>query len=238
MTCPGGKACTHGDAALRHDASASRWESKCKGKVCCLKCDKATRSWSPCERMCAAAQKRRSEANAKEKAANEKRAEKELRKNYARLRATCERMVRAADAAGLDDKVRANDGYSGGGGHEVGLLRRYARGEWNEGERPYFYDFELEKCSTLAKCAQTLHCTTDYLLGLTEELTPQPITAFVDGAKLPPRDGEYYCRFDGCGTSLYVIACWDGALKRWKFKNSGCEIEAMCLGWYPLPKKS
>ena len=237
MTCPGGKACTHGDAALRHDASASSWERKCKGEVCCLNCDAATRSWSPCERMCAAAQKRRSKANAKEKAANEKRAEKELQKNYARLRATCERMVRAADAAGLDDKVRANDGYMSGAGHEIGLLRRYARGEWKENEKPYFCDFELEKCSTLAKCAQTLHCTTDYLLGLTEELTPQPSAAFVDGNKLPPRSGEYYCRFDCQGATIYSVAHWDSVLKRWAFGSNGAEIEARCLGWYPLPEK-
>ena len=99
MTCPDGKSCTHGDAALRHDASASAWEKTCKGEKCCLECDMATRNWDPCDRMCSAAQKRRSEKNAKEKEKQQREAEKKLKKNYAKLQATCARMVRAADAA-------------------------------------------------------------------------------------------------------------------------------------------
>lgn len=241
MTCPDGKPCTHGDAALRHDASGSSWETKCKAERCCLKCDAATRDWSPCDRMCAAAQKRRTEKNAKEKAKLAAESEKQLKRNFAELQATCARMVRAADAAGLSDKVKANDGCMSGGGHEIGLLRRYARGDFKPDEKPYFYDFKLEKCSTLAKCAQTLHCTTDYLLGLTDELTPTARTeagtlAFVDGRETPPRLGEYYCRFDCKGTQLYSVAQWNDALEQWNFSN-GVKIEAVCLGWYPLPKK-
>lgn len=189
MTCPDGKSCTHGDAALRHDASASAWEKTCKGEKCCLECDMATRNWDPCDRMCSAAQKRRSEKNAKEKEKQQREAEKQLKKNYAKLQATCARMVRAADAAGLDDKVKACDGYMSGDGHTIGLLRRYARGEFKPDERIYFYDFELEKCSTIGKCAKVLHCTTDYLLGLTEELTP---TKTASSPEWSPLDAEHW----------------------------------------------
>lgn len=242
MTCPGGKPCTHGDAALRHDACGNSWETKCKAKVCCLKCGQATESYSPCDRMCTAAQKRRAEKNAKEKAKAAAEKEKKLNQNFAELQATCVRMVRAADAAGLSDKAKANDGYMSGGGHEIRLLRRYARGEFKPDETPYFYDFKLEKCSTLVKCAQTLHCTTDYLLGLTDELTPTAKLeagdlAFADGREMPPRSGEYYCRFDCAGTQLYSVAYWDGMLERWMFGENGAKIEAECLGWYPLPEK-
>ena len=242
MTCPGGKPCTHGDAALRHDACGSAWEKKCKATVCCLKCDQATTSYSPCDRMCAAAQKRRTEKNAKEKAKQNAEQEKHLKQEFAELQATCARMVRAADAVGLADETRANDGYMSDGGHTIGLLRRYARGEFKPDEEPYFYDFELEKCSTLAKCAQTLHCTTDYLLGLTDELTPTAkpevgTPTFVNGRETPPRSGEYYCRFDCAGTQLYSVAYWDGVLERWAFNKNGAKIEAECIGWYPLPPK-
>lgn len=249
MTCPSGKACTHGDAALRRDACASIWESKCKGEKCCLECSRSQESYSPCERMCSAAKKRREEKNKTEKAKETAEREKKLEKNFKELQATCARMVRAADAAGLDDKVRAHDGYYGDGGHEIGLLRRYARGEFNDGENPYFLNFDLTKCSTLAECARTLHCSTDYLLGLTDELSPaaaQPTEvkmpeewvhlSFVDAHEKPPRSGEYYCGMDCEGVEMYDVLEWNEASGKWTFSR-GIEVGADVFCWFPLPKR-
>lgn len=250
MTCPDGKPCTHGDAALRHDASASAWERTCKGEKCCLECDLATRNWSPCDRMCAAAQKHRSEKNAKEKEKQQREAEKELKKNYAKLQDTCARMVRAADAAGLDDKVKAYDGYTGGDGHTIGLLRRYARGEFKPDEHIYFYDFELEKCPTIGKCAKVLHCTTDYLLGLTEELAP---TKAVSSPEWSPLDAEHWPEEGalvvlsyptGLGGSAYLTArCSGSASDQYPFISTDAGIsvqdivECKCDSWLLISER-
>lgn len=244
LTCPGGKPCHHGDGFLRHDLAASSWIPLCKGETCCLDCPQATRDYDVCGRMCAAAKARRAEKNAKEKTSAEDKKRREEERLMRELRLTCARMVRAADAAGLGDDVFAQDGYSGAGGHRIGLLRRYARGEFKPNEKPYWYDFKLEKCGTLAKCAQTLHCSTDYLLGLTDDLNPAPSVPaegwvpvmFADGRERPPRAGEYWCRL-GCGDArVYSSANWNAVLGRWEFLN-GTQIDADILGWYPLPPR-
>lgn len=248
LTCPGGKPCTHGDAFLRHDLCAGSWENLCKGETCCLECDKAKPGvYSPCDRMCAQAKARRAEANAKEMAKEQDAARRKFEGQLRELQRTCARMVRAADAAGLADDVKAQDGGYGDGGHMVGLLRRYARGEFKPDEKPYFYQFDLSHCRTLAKCAQTLQCSTDYLLGLTDDLNPAasapeppaegwvPIR-FVDGRETPPRAGEYWCRLDCGGSMIYTNAQWNDVLGRWEFLN-GTKIDAECLGWYPLPPR-
>lgn len=248
LTCPNGKPCLHGDAFLRHDLCAGSWEILCKGETCCLKCASAKPGgYSTCDRMCAQAKARRAEKNAAEKAEAESSKRRNFERQMQELQLTCARMVRAADAAGLSDDVKAQDGSYGDGGHEIGLLRRYARGEFKPDEKPYFYGFDLRHCRTLAKCAQTLRCSTDYLLGLTDELNPAasapeppaegwvPVQ-FADGRETPPRAGEYWCRL-GCGSSkLYTNAQWNAMLGRWEFLN-GTKVDAECLGWYPLPPR-
>lgn len=58
--------------------------------------------------------------------------------------------------------------------------------------------------------------------------------AFIDGQERPTRMGEYYCRIDCSGMILYQILAWDGT---WAFKAGGTRIDAVVLGWYPLPPR-
>lgn len=50
----------------------------------------------------------------------------------------------------------------------------------------------------------------------------------------PPNAGEYYCRIDCSGMILYQVLAWDGT---WAFKTGGTRIDAVVLGWYPLPPR-
>lgn len=245
LTCPSGKPCMHGDAFLRRDLCANSWEGLCKGETCCLNCDRAKpNSYSPCDRMCAAAKARRAEASANAKAKDEDKKRREHEKQLRELRLTCARMVRAADAAGLGDDVKAQDGCYRDGGHTIGLLRRYALGKFEPDEKPYFYGFDLSHCTTLAKCAQTLHCSTDYLLGLTDDLNPAPTAPadgqaapqFASGSELPPRAGEYWCVFSCGGSLIYCNACWDDILGHWTFLG-GQKVDADCRGWFAIPQR-
>ena len=61
--------------------------------------------------------------------------------------------------------------------------------------------------------------------------------AFVDGQEQPPRRGEYYCRIDCSGMTLYQVLAWDDILQVWAFKPGGTRIDAKVLGWYPLPPR-
>lgn len=60
---------------------------------------------------------------------------------------------------------------------------------------------------------------------------------FVNGKEHPPRSGKYYCRFHCEGTVVTQTAWWDGFLKSWVFKENGVKIDAICLGWFPLPEE-
>ena len=60
---------------------------------------------------------------------------------------------------------------------------------------------------------------------------------FVHGKEHPPRSGKYYCRFHCEGTVVTQTAWWDGFLKSWVFKENGVKIDAICLGWFPLPEE-
>lgn len=167
MTCPNGKACGHGDAALRHDLE-NYWE-KCKGERCCLTCNQATRDWSPCERMCSEAKAQRA---AKKKAADEKAAatEKKNTNSYQKkTRANAQRLLKAIDAAGISDKVTLRWEYSS---HSVADIRKWAAGEFAEGEKWYDEKLNPEDLKHPIEVAKKLGCSADFLLGLTDDLTP------------------------------------------------------------------
>jgi len=150
----------------------------------------------------------------------------------------------------LADKVKACDGYMSGDGHTIGLLRRYARGEFKPDERIYFYDFELEKCSTIGKCAKVLHCTTDYLLGLTEELTP---TKTASSPEWSPLDAEHWPEEGalvvlsyptGLGGSAYLTArCGGGVSDQYPFvsTNAGISVQEVvdckCDSWLLISER-
>lgn len=68
MQCPDGKNCKRGDSFLRHDLECLSWQM-CGGNTCCLECEMAKTSYSPCGRMCGKAQALRKENQAGHKAA-------------------------------------------------------------------------------------------------------------------------------------------------------------------------
>ena len=164
LTGPGCLKCTHGDAFLRHDL-ADPW-NPCKGEKCCLTCGRAEREWNPCPRMCSKAKQRRADQNAeakKRQEASEKREQSKLRKQ---IRESALRLVKAADAAGVDDKTRVYHGY--GSFVTVGWLRKAASDE----DLGHQWHNPLEDLD-IKRVAEALHCSADYVCGLTDELRPE-----------------------------------------------------------------
>ena len=165
---PGCLKCTHQQAFLRHDLE-DPWNA-CEGKKCCLTCDKAKRDWYPCPRMCSKAKEKRSAANAKEKEKEKAEQEKKTNRIRREIRESALRLLKAAEAAGADDKTEIK--LATYGSKNVAYLRKAA----GDGDIGYFYFNELapQKLDVPA-VARALKCSADYVCGLTDELQPRAV---------------------------------------------------------------
>ena len=169
LKCPDGSACSHGDAFMRHDASCWYGE-QCGGKTCCLKCERTTLSYSPCSSACAKAKQARAEQNAQKKESEEKEYAKAQKKCQREIKAIFQRLLPLIDAAGLSDKNSIPCRYSA---LSVKKAREYAAGEFGD-ERFWGSDFDYKyvQGEKIIKLAQMLHCSSDFILGLTDDPTP------------------------------------------------------------------
>jgi ParB family chromosome partitioning protein len=174
LTCPDGKACKRGDTFLRRDCEAPGWAGFCGGNTCCLKCNQATARYSPCERMCSKAKAQRKEAADKEKAEEHKRQAKQGRKYQKETQGYAKRLLRAIDAAGVPDDAKICWRYYSG--IQVSTIRQWAAGEFDDPAGWYEVQLQPGKCYTdhLPEVAKLLNCSTDFLMGLTEDIRPAP----------------------------------------------------------------
>lgn len=172
LQCPDGKKCSRGDTFLRHDAACGYCGDMCGGRTCCLNCKEAQRNYSPCERMCSKAKTVRKDAR-DEAAAREAERKKALSDRYkAETQGYAERLLRAIEAAGLpDDTSFPWDYYRS---YDVATVRAYAAGQFPEGSVwPSAY-LEPGRCHDPAATAKVLQCSTDYLLGVSDDLGSTP----------------------------------------------------------------
>lgn len=245
--CPDGGACAHQDKFFRHDLTCDSWE-RCDGAKCCVECNDGGAHkpggmyyGAACTEMCAKARAIYEKAKAKQKDSEEREASKARSKAVQKAMAGAARIVRAADAAGLDDDVSLENVY--GCLSEVGTLRGIAQGNIPVGATNYMLNEILPyNTKSLLKMAQTLHCSADYLLGLTDQLRPaaaEPgqtvLAAWMPGGLTPPEPCEVVADVDaGEGVKMRRLLYWDGAVFR--FRKSGVDIEVSVLRWLRLPE--
>lgn len=237
LTCPDGKACKRGDAFLRHDAECCGCDV-CGGQTCCLECSQGTATYYPCDKACSKAKAKRKEALAGKKAAEKAAEDKQMRKFEKEIQASAARLARAADAAGiLDNASVVQTRY--GGSYTVGHLRELATGQF-DGHRIYVNDLATDNLSNVAKAARALHCSADYIVGLTDELTPPTlpegqlmIAGWMPGSTNPAEPGEFAAYVDlGDGKLLKRFFDWDG--QHWMMPG-GIEAQAPVVWWMRLP---
>ena len=210
LSCPDGTACTNQDKFFRHDLSCNSWET-CGGKKCCVKCtrggahDPDGGSYSAaCSEMCPKARAIYEKAKEKSKAKAEQEKLDSHSKAVQQGIADAQRLVRAADAAGLSDKDTVTNGYSGS--IKVGTLRSIMQGEIPKDMSDYQLGQLIPyRTETLRKMAETLHCSADYLLGLTDEpcatvggaMPEQPtVGCWMPGSTTPDHPCECYVMLD------------------------------------------
>ena len=245
--CPDGGVCTHQDKFFRHDLTCGSWEI-CSGLKCCVTCREGgahrvdgSACGAACPEMCAKARAVYEKAKAEQKDSEEREASKARSKAPRKAMADAARIVRAADAAGLDDDTKLESAYSSL--TEVGVLRKISQGDIPEGMSNYgLGEIIPYRTKGLTSMAQTLHCSTDYLLGLTDQLRPasaEPgqmvLAAWMPGGLTPPEPCEVVADVDaGEGVKMRRLLYWDGTVFR--FKKSGVDIEVSVIRWLRLPE--
>lgn len=243
--CPDGGACTYQDKFFRHDLICDSWE-RCNGTKCCVECSRggAHRPGSygaACPEMCAKAREVYEKAKAKQKASEEREAAKARSKAVQKAMADAARIVRAADAAGLDDDTKLASAYATM--TTLKTLRKISQGDIPENVSNYgLGEIIPYRTEVLTSMAQTLHCSTDYLLGLTDQLRPasaEPgqmvLAAWMPGGLTPPEPCEVVADVDaGEGVKMRRLLYWDGAVFR--FRKSGVDIEVSVIRWLRLPE--
>lgn len=245
--CHDGWACTHQDKFFRHDLTCDSWE-RCDGAKCCVECSKGG-AHSPnggmygaaCAEMCSKARAVYEKAQAEKKDSEEREATKARSKAVQKAMADAARIVRAADAAGLDDDAKLESAYSSL--TKVGVLRKISQGDISEGVSNYALG-EIIPYGTkdLTNMAQALHCSTDYLLGLTDQLRPaaaEPgqmvLAAWMPGGLTPTEPCEVVADVAlGDGVVPRKVLYWDGAVYR--FKRGGTDINVDVIRWLRLPE--
>lgn len=246
--CPDGGACTHQDKFFRHDLTCGSWEI-CSGLKCCVTCSKGG-AHSPgggmyggaaCPEMCAKARAIYEKAKAEKQDSEEREAAKARSKAVQKAMADAARIVRAADAAGLDDDTRLESTYLPLA--KVGALRKISQGDIPDDMSNYgLSEIIPYRTKDLTSMAQTLHCSTDYLLGLTDQLRPaaaEPgqmvLAAWMPGGLTPPEECEVVADVDaGEGVKMRRLLYWDGTVFR--FKKSGVDIGISVTRWLRLPE--
>jgi len=259
MQCPDGKACRRGDSFLRHDLGCFV-SDMCGGKTCCLNCEQAKRSWSPCDWMCSKAQALRKEIRDDKKAEQERLARERTKAAQKETQANARRILRAAEAAGLSDEVKIPWDYYIN--RTVGEIRKFAAGEFPETANWSEAQLSPKKLVHSIDASKLLCCSTDYLLGLTDDLTPtaepvredaipaemvEMLLEEVSGQEIQPvwlsgtpeKSGPVAARLTIPGDNFTVVRlCWYNATAGiYTFSRDGAAIEAECTGWWPVPEK-
>lgn len=246
--CPDGSTCTHMDKFFRHDLKAQSWEA-CGGEKCCLKCraggahDPSGYCGAACAEMCSKAREKYEKAKKKKKASDAAAEMKAQSEDVRRVRSEARRVVRAADAAGLGDEVKLH--YDYGGSLTVGLLRSLSDGTaLDSAVKCYSRGILPWRADDVAKNAKTLHCSVDYLLGLTDEINSTAavsgqvtLAAWMPSGTTPAAPCDAVADFklgNDDGRVIRMTCRWDG--KAFLFKKGKEPINSDVVRWLALPE--
>lgn len=247
--CSDGGVCTHQDKFFRHDLTCGSWE-RCGGAKCCVKCseggahslDGGMYNGAACAEMCAKAREVYEKAKAEQKDSEERKAAKARSNAVKKAMADAARIVRAADAAGLDDDAKLESSYATM--ITLKTLRKISQGDISEKVSNYALGEIIPyRTKALLSMAQTLHCSTDYLLGLTDQLRPaaaepgqMALAAWMPGGLTPPEECEVVADVDPGDGGKPVRSFLRWRLGAWMYKGMNREINMTVIRWLWLPE--
>lgn len=227
LTCPDGKACTRGDAFLRHDCENEY--NMCKGEKCCLECYGAKTDCYPCGRMCSKAQAVRKEKRNDAKAQALSLEEKVQAERRRDAQGIASRLVKAADLVGAAGNSRVQLGRYGSS-WSVKDLRRFAAGDFGD-THLNGWEFGQDDVKRFAKAAETLGCSVDYIMGLTDEVQPGQSHKDSQWQLGQPRENGYYWVIFGSKNRQGSLLYWkDG---EWELSYASMEVSISPVAWMP-----
>lgn len=227
LTCPDGKACTRGDSFLRHDCENEY--SMCKGEKCCLECYGAKTDCYPCDRMCSKAQAVRKEKRNDAKAqalSMEGKVQAERRRD---AQGIASRLVKAADSVGAAGNSRVQLGRYGSP-WSVKDLRRFAAGDFGDTHLSG-WEFGQDDVKRFAKAAETLGCSVDYIMGLTDEVQPGKSHQDSQWQTGKPTTNGYYWAICTGKISGGKLVWWQD--DHWEPADVAMEINFCPMAWMP-----
>lgn len=240
LKCPDGKSCGGGDRFLRHDLTAQSWEGKCCGEKCCLECRYADpNGYGSCERMCSKAKDRKAAKKAADAELAEQKKLERAKPHQIKTMENARRLLTLIDAAGLSDDAEVPWRYYGYmDSCKAGDIRKWADCDF-EGCSGWNYPrLDPEKLEVPLKACGVLKCSADFLLGLTDKPngTGGIAMKWMDPKNAPKINADVVAKFTmpGLLKPKTMLAKWNGV--RWSFP-SGAEIEAECVGWWPIPEE-
>lgn len=233
-----GKACGHGDMAMRRDLNAASWEGLCKGEECCIKCRYGVecKSYSsPCDRLCRVAASMKAGAKAEAEAKEAAKADKERKKALAEFVAIIRPYIKAMEAAGAE-KIKLRHGS-----YTLDKLRLWLEAPEECSSK---WDFTLAYAREVAAVAEQLGCSVDFLLGRTEVMAMagsanfsvgEAVTALPEGEPRwmdgePPREGDYWCKIRDMRSVEWTDEV-EYSRGRWKLRD-----DEVVVAWWPLPE--
>ena len=242
LHCPDGKLCpsSRDDAALRHDVLGGCYGNPCKGETCCMDCRSGAKSkaWCACDQMCSKAKQYRTDKNADEKQKEEDAKEKKQGVYRADIQRKAARLLKAIDAAGLADDTKLTfANYAAD--KTVEKIRAYANGDFGD---DYFYGTECldPDAKHVPELCEKLKCSADYLLGLTDELTPVPKSDTALGEWRTDDDfpdGQVLLLLDVDGRKVYDVDTVLGGELCVYAKDLLPDTGPQVLRWLPLPEE-
>ena len=230
-------ACDNVKGFLRATAKGAYSWQYCDGRCCC-----GCRDRHECTGACQYARELNKQDAADKNAEKERerqRAAAALESRRESNRKAALRMLRAAESAGLDDDTYTGLSYCG----KVGDLRKWAAGDF--GSANIYSDNVLAPYGStyVREAAEQLHCSADYILGLTEDLRPaEPcegqlhIAAWMPGGTTPAHDCTVVLEFAiSEGRVSQMIGRFNASAMRFEF-NHGAAVEMEPIRWIELPE--
>lgn len=216
--------------------------------ICCRDCNDRNRcSWACQEckdrrKLDAAVEKDQAEARAKEEKAREEIQQKLYRKERQKQ---AQRIRRLTDELGVIDECPLPTQQSWQKAMTVKEIERFAEGRFGD---DYYYDGDILPTNTkaLIAWAEFLECSTDYLLGLTDDPRPadsrsrsESDTAPKWSTGRPPVSGLYVVKSgvpkeEGPQWTAKRIVVWTG--DAWVTNGPGVPISDNIYGWLKLPE--
>ena len=126
----------------------------------------------------------------------------------------------------------------------AGKLREWAAGQFEADDRLYPRTLSPRDISDPARLAEELGCSTDYLLGVTDQLTPAALSTATDletdgpwhwWPEQPQESGLYWCITGPMshGGSLYW---WDAEEEQWEHPAMAFRMSPTVTLWMKCPQ--